>query len=128
MKFMSMFESLTQAKVKDCFDLNSSLVFVVNEGEIGKAIGKKAVNVKKFEAMIKKKIRIVEFNPNMIEFVKSVVFPLQLRDLKEEEGVITLTAVDSNTRGLLIGRSAQNLRFFEFIIKRFFEIKELRVA
>ena len=128
MKFMSLFESLTRAKLKDCFDVNETLVFVVDEGEIGKAIGKHAVNVKRIESMIKKKIRIIEFNPVMLEFVKSVVYPLQLKDLREEEGVVMMAAVDSNTRGLLIGRSAQNLRFFESIIKRFFDVKELKVA
>lgn len=128
MKFMSLFESLTRSKLKDCFELNTQLVFVVDPGEIGKAIGKKAVNVKKFESMINKKIRIVEFNPVLSEFIKCVVYPLQLNKIDDEDGVITMTAMDSNTRGLLIGRSAQNLRFFESVIKRFFDIKELRVS
>ena len=128
MKFMSLFESLTHAKLKDCFDVNKTLVFVVEEGEIGKAIGKRAVNVKKIESMINKKIRIVEFNADLLEFVKRVVYPSQLNDLRNEDGVVMMSAVDSTTRGLLIGRSAQNLRFFESIIKRFFDIKELRVA
>lgn len=128
MKFMSLFESLTRAKLRDCFELNSQIFFVVQEGEIGRAVGKGAVNVKKIESIINKKIRIVEFSPDLLGFVRNVVFPLQLRDLKVEDGVVTLTAVDSATRGLLIGRSAQNLRSFESVVKRFFDVKELRVG
>lgn len=128
MKFMSLFESLTRAKLKDCFDIEGQLIFVVQKGEIGKAIGKKAVNVKKIERILNKKIKIIEYAPEKMEFVKKAIFPLRLKDIVEEDGIITMTAADSNTRGLLIGRGAQNLRFYERIIKRFFDIKELKVA
>ncbi len=128
MKIMSMFESLTRSKLKDCFEIESQLIFVVEEGEIGKAIGKKAVNVKKIENSLKRKIKIVEFDADSLEFTKKVVFPLKLKEINEEEGIITMTAADNNTRGLLIGRNAQNLRHFEAIVKRFYDIKELKVT
>lgn len=125
---MSLFESLTRARLKDCFEADAQLVFVVNEGGIGKAIGKKAVNVKKIENALKRKIKIVEFDQDALEFTKKVIYPLQLKEINEEEGIITMTAADNNTRGLLIGRNARNLRHFESIIKRFFGIKELKVT
>ena len=68
------------------------------------------------------------FNENMKEFVKNVIYPLKVTDIKEEEGVITLTPMDHQTRGMLIGRSAQNLRGFEDIVKRYFEITEMKVT
>ena len=61
LKIMMLFERITRAKLKDAFyDNNSLLTFIVAENEIGKAIGKKAVNVKKLERLLKRKIKIVE--------------------------------------------------------------------
>ena len=57
MKFISIFESLTSSSLKDCLDLNGKLVFVVKQGEIGKAIGKGGVNIKKLERVLKRRIR-----------------------------------------------------------------------
>lgn len=128
MRFISVFETLTRARVKDCFEQNGRLVFIVGEGEIAKAIGKGGSNIRKLENLIKKKIKVVEFSPELLEFVRNVVAPLKVADIVEEEGVVKITPPDSQTRGLLIGRGAVNLRGFEAIVKRHFEITEIKVV
>ena len=40
MKFISLFESITKTDVKDCFEIGGKLVFIVKEGNIGRALGK----------------------------------------------------------------------------------------
>jgi N utilization substance protein A len=126
-KFISMFESLTKASVKDCFMQGDKLVFIVKENQIGKALGKGGSNIKRLENSFKKKIKIAEFNPDLLQFIKNLVYPLQIKDIKEEEDVVTITPPDSKTRGYLIGRAAVNLRNTEDIVKRYFEIKEIKV-
>lgn len=128
MKYISFFESLTGSKLKDCISENNQIIFVVEQNEIGRAIGKKGSNVKRIERALKKRIRIIEFNPDLLTFVRNAVHPLKARDIVEDDGIVTITAVDSQTRGYLIGRNASNLRAYEAIIKRYFEIKELKVA
>jgi len=127
MRFMSLFETLTGARVKDCIDANNQLIFVVHEGQMGKAAGKRGANVKRIELAIKRKIKIVEYAPEVVAFVKNLVTPLRVKEAVEDEGVITLTAEDSQTRGMLIGRNATNLRSFEAVTKRYFPIKEIKV-
>ena len=48
--------------------------------------------------------------------------------MREEGGIVFLDPKDLKTRGLLIGRGASNLRFFEAIVKRYFPIDELKVT
>jgi len=128
LKLMNLFEQITKANLKDCFtDDNGLLTFVVQEGEIGKAIGKAAVNVKNLEKMLNRKIKIVEFNPHLIQFVKNVVFPLKVEEATQEEKLVMLTSSDVNTKGLLIGRNAKNLRNTEKIVKKYFDIDEIKV-
>ena len=127
MKFISLFETLTKADVKDCFEMGERLVFIVKEGNIGKALGKAGSNVKKLERMLKKRLRIIEFNPNLLQFIQNVVYPSKVKDINEEEGIVTITPPDSQTRGYLIGRGAVNLNGTKQIVKRYFDIINIRV-
>ena len=80
------------------------------------------------EKSLNKKIKIVEYNDSLLTFVGNVVAPCKVSDIVEEEGVVTITPVDSKNRELLIGRGGVNLRGFEAIVKRYFEIEEIKVV
>jgi len=130
MKLMSSFEFITRAKIKDIIENNEQnlILFVVNPGEIIKAVGPKGANVKRLEQKFRKKIKIVEFSPELANFIKNLVYPLKVADIISDNGVYTMTPVDSKTRSILIGKNACNLRFYESVIKRYFKIEELRVG
>ena len=127
MKFMSLFEAVTKANLKDCINQEGLVIFVVQPNEIGKAIGSKGANVHKLERMLNKKVKIVEYSPEPVSFIKNMVYPLQVKEIKEEDGVYVLAPVDLKTRGMLIGRNAINLRSYETMAKRYFPLKKLKV-
>lgn len=128
MKLMNMFESITRARLKDCFENKAVMVFVVGEGEIRKALGKNASNVKRVEGMLKKKIRIIEFNSDITKFVRNVIMPNKCKDITYDDGIITITPTDPQSRGYLIGRAAEVLRNNEEIVQRYFsDLKEIKV-
>jgi N utilization substance protein A len=128
MKFMSLFESITRAKLKDCIIRENTVLFIVHPGEIGKAVGSKGANVRKLERALNKKVKIVEFSPEPVNFIKNLIHPLQVKEITEDEGIYTLTPVDLKTRGMLIGRNASHLRAYEDVVKRYFPVKELKVV
>jgi len=128
MKFISLFESLTNANVKDCISHEDMLIFIVDEGQIGKAVGKNGVNVKRLSNMLKKKLKIVEFNSNKLQFIKNYIYPLKASDIQEENNIITITGPDTKTKGLLIGRNAKNLNDLKNIVRRFFEFEDIKVV
>jgi len=128
MKFMSFFENLTNARLKDCFvDKNEILVFIVKENQIAKAIGKKAVNARNIKEKLNRKIKIVEFNSNLETFVANIIRPLIGKEIKINDNIVTIVGPDTKTKGLLIGRNGQNLRNYEEIVKRYFDIDEIKV-
>jgi len=128
-KLISLFESVTKANVKDCFFNDyGQLFFVVEQGEISKAIGIKASNVRKIESLIKKKFRIVEFNENVLEFIKSLVYPIPIKEIEEVNGMVEIKGLDTKTKGLLIGRNAMNIKNYEKIVKRYFDVGGLKVV
>ena len=123
---MSLFESITKAKLKDCI-ANDKLTFIVQEGNAAKAIGKKGVNVRMLENVIKKKIRIIEFNNNAVDFIKNLTYPIDIKDIKQENGIVTITAEDTESRGILIGRDRHNLDMMKSIVKRYFNVADIKV-
>lgn len=127
LKFMTLFESITRSKLKDCI-MGENALFIVEPNEIGKAIGKKGANVKRLEEMLRKKVRIVEYNSEVCQFVRNMIYPLQAKDVNEEEGIVTITGPDMKTKGLMIGRNAKNLNYLKDIVKRHFGIEDIKVV
>jgi len=136
MQTMSLFERITHAKIKDCFidDKLGILTFVVLPGQIGIAVGRHGDNVKMLENAFKKKIKVVEFHQDKLEFIRNMIRPLQVDEIVEdagqegEEGIILIKSRDTRIKGLIIGRNAMNLRNLEENVKRYFKINEIRVV
>ena len=126
-KVMSLFESFTHARLRDCLVTPSGYLFVVEQNEMGKAIGSRGCNVRKLEGLLKKRVKIVEFSDNPVSFIKNLIYPLQTSDVSPVDDKLVLTATDIKTRGLLIGRNASNLRGFEDVVKRYFPVREIVV-
>jgi N utilization substance protein A len=129
MKTMSLFEKVTRTSLKDCFvDKNNLLVFVVDSDKISRAIGREGSNVKRLEKLLNRKIKILGYTPEIEQFVRNVLYPVRVKGIREEEGIISLEGSDMRTRGLLIGKNAQNLKNSLWIVKRYFNnIKEIKV-
>jgi transcription termination/antitermination protein NusA len=128
LKVMKLFDDLTHTKLKDCFFDREKLVFLVEPGELGKALGKNKTNVPKIEKMLNRKIKIVEFNPQRLVFIKNYITPLKIESITEEGEIVTIVGTDTKTKGLLIGIKAQNLRNLEKIVKKYFTVQEIKVV
>ena len=130
LQIMSTFDRITKVSVKDCFmdEVQGRMVFIVPQGKLWAALGSKGANIVRLERALNRKVKIVEFNPDKVEFVKNMAYPCVVKDAREEEGVITLVPDDSRTRGVLIGRNASNLRNLEKNVRRFFDVKEIKVV
>jgi len=127
MKYIDIFGRITKANIKDCFFINDMLTFIVQENEIGKAIGKRGVSVKMVEKALNRKIKIVEFSPNLEVFLRNLVYPIPIKDITKEEGVVVISGNDKSSNSIIIGRNASNLNNIKDIIKRYFDIKDIKV-
>jgi len=124
---MGIFSAVTGARLKDCFEVDEITYFVVEPGQIGKAVGKAAVNVKKLQHKFNKKIKIIEFNPDLLKFMANVIFPFKVDSIDEADGVVSLKSQDRQTKALLIGRNAKNLKIMTDVVKRYFTISQIKV-
>ena len=125
---INLFESKTRARVKKFFEFNEILVFIVDEGHGSKAVGKKGVNVKLLNNMLKKKIKIIEFNADPVKFIKGFIYPIVAEDISVEGGNVAIKAGSAREKGILIGRESKNLNKLKEIVRTYFtEIEDIRI-
>jgi len=117
-----LFEKMTRAKVVDCFQDGEVICFVVSAGEMGKALGKNASNLHRLQQEFAKRVKLIEYNENLIWFVQNVIYPLKVEEIIPGEGTITLKDSNKKTKGLLIGRDGKNLLLTKRAVKRFFNV------
>jgi transcription termination/antitermination protein NusA len=126
---INLFESKTRSRVKKFFEFNEILVFIVEEGEGSKAVGKGGANVKLLNNLLKKKIKIIEFNRDPVKFIKGFIYPIVAEDIALEEGTVSIKASCAREKGILIGRESKNLNKLKEIVKIYFsEIGEIRIV
>src|SRR3989338_6411684 len=118
MKLIALFESMTGANVRDCIT-NEKLIFIIGENEMGKAIGRNGANIKRMENSLKRKINLVEYSSDVLQFIMNAIHPMEVLDINEEAGIITIRGKDSGSKAMLIGRERQNINHLISIVKRF---------
>lgn len=114
MRLISQFERLTGAGSRDCVmdDRNNRLIFVVNPGEMGLAIGKKGASIKKAMEVMGKKIEVVEFSPSPEQFLKNCFLPAQVTSVvfeQSDDGPVAHVEVRPDDRGIAIGKEGKNI-------------------
>ena len=114
MRLISQFESLTGAGSRDCVidERNGRLIFVVNPGDMGLAIGKKGASIKKASEVMGKKIEVVEYSSNPQQFIKNCFLPAQVTSMTfdGEQGEQSVQVeVRDEDRGIAIGKDGKNI-------------------
>ncbi|MBS3138879.1 NusA-like transcription termination signal-binding factor [Candidatus Woesearchaeota archaeon] len=124
---MKLFMRVTGALLKDSFEFDHTLYFVVEPGHIGKAIGKGGSTVRELQEKFKKHVRVVEYNSDVTRFVQNLIYPLKVDGITVENGKLIIKSDDRAVRGQLIGRNAKNLNMLREVATRYFKISTIQV-
>jgi N utilization substance protein A len=125
-RLMSLFENLTGVPVKDCLVEENTIYFVVDEENVGIAIGKNGNNVKNVENATNKTIKIFGFSENLEKFIKNIipgVIEIKINDMEERK--IVEVSVEKNERPRIIGREGKNLKIIKELLKRNHGVSDL---
>ncbi|MHC1625756.1 MAG: NusA-like transcription termination signal-binding factor [Methanoculleaceae archaeon] len=115
MHLMSQFESITGAGSRDCVvdAQNNRLIFVINPGEMGLAIGKGGSSVKRAMEAMGMRIEVVEYSDNVEQFIRNCFLPARVRGITfatdRNNERIAIVDVEDEDRGLAIGREGKNI-------------------
>jgi len=133
MQYISLFESITGAAVRDCIieDELNRIIFVIKEGDAGMAIGKRGRNIAFLEKMTSKKHEIIEFSDSPAQFIKNALKPARVKEIRISERPdgksIAVISVDPKDKGMAIGKNGKNAERIRFLAKRYFQIYNVSI-
>jgi len=87
LRLMALFQSITSATARDCIvdDKMDRVIFIVNKGQMGLAIGKGGSTIKQLQNMVAKKIELVEFSDDAAEFIRNMLNAEMINDVRISE-------------------------------------------
>lgn len=112
---------LTKATGVDCLvdDRYDRIIYVIQTGDMGLAIGKNGENIKKLARVLGKHVEMVEFSDNRETFVSNCFKPAEI--VKVEFGTVVSVYMQNKTNvGLAIGRGGATIEKARALIKRFY--------
>ncbi|MEK6958525.1 MAG: NusA-like transcription termination signal-binding factor [archaeon] len=114
---MSALEKVTGVSAKDCIAKDNVISYLVKEADVGKAIGKGAVNVKDLEAKLKKRIEIVGYYP---EPEKLVAASLEVKyNSAQVKGSKLVLAMDGQEKRKALSNMGRFKRVKEFVERNY---------
>lgn len=134
MRYIALFESVTNATVKDCIidEEQGRVLFVVGEGQLGIAIGRGGRNIHTLERMTGKKQEILEYSEEPAQFIKNALKPAAVREVRISERTdgksIAVVTVNPKDKGVAIGKNGRNAERLRFLAKRYFQIQNVSIT
>lgn len=129
MRYLNLFEKITRIRTKYCFFYNNTIVFLVEERLIPRAVGENGRHVKKLAEILGRKIKIVSIptgDRDIANFVAAIVDPIQFNSLEVTNNEVIINA-GRQSKAALIGRNKTRLAEIRKIIKQYFN-KELKIV
>jgi len=134
LRLMSLFQSVTSATARDCIldEKMDRVIFVVNKGQMGLAIGKGGSTIKQLQNVVAKKIELVEFSEDAVEFIRNMLNAEMVSDVRisdrsdgSKQAVVT---VDQRKKGAVVGREGRNAEKARLLAKRYFQITNVQIV
>jgi N utilization substance protein A len=128
-RYLTLFENLTGASVKDCIVYDEKVIFVVKRGDMGIAIGKGGINVERARELIGKKIEIIEHSDDPEEFILNIFKPIKVNVRLMDKGgkKIAQVSVSPDMKGIVIGKGGKNINKAKELARRHHDIEDIIV-
>jgi len=134
LRLMSLFQSITSATARDCIvdDKMERVIFVVNKGHMGLAIGKGGTTIRQLQNVVAKKVELVEYSDDPSEFIRNILNSDMINEVKINERVDgtmqAIVSVDAKKKGVVVGREGRNAEKARLLAKRYFQISNVLIV
>ncbi len=132
-KLMSLFQNVTGATARDCIEdeKQDRVIFVVNHGKMGLAIGKGGSTIKNLQNVVKRNVELVEYSEEPAEFLKNMLNPKLVSEVKINKrldgSLQAIILVDAKKKGIVVGREGRNAEKARLLAKRYFQISSVLI-
>ena len=133
MRMMSLFQNVTGATARDCVEdeKQDRVIFVVNSGKMGLAIGKGGVHIKSLQNIVKRNVELVEFDEDPSKFLSNLLNSKLISEVKinkrNDGSKQAIVMVDPRKKGIVVGREGRNAEKARLLAKRYFDITSVLI-
>lgn len=131
LRALALFEKVTHARALDYVKLDDRIVFVVEAGQLRKALGPQAKSLNRLKELFEKPVDIVEFDEEPQKFLRNIFHQYEVAavTLSEKGGRKHATVtVKPDEKGRAIGKGGKNLKVAQMLASRHTEIQSVSVA
>ena len=125
MRYLNLLDKVARVKTTLCFTHNNTVFYAVRDGDVSRAIGVGAINIRKIQDSLGKKVKIIR-EPNGVQdsrqFVEDIVSPVRFKSFEIKDNCAIITAGNMQAKASLIGR---NRRRFDELRKILHDIFRL---
>jgi N utilization substance protein A len=129
-KYITLFESMTGAAIKDCIQDEGAIGFLVKKGDMGLAIGKGGANIERVKKALAKEVWVSEFSDDVGEFMRNLFAPTRLRNVRlqtsgpEKHVMIEVSRKDYKK---VIGQNGSKIKTAKKLAERHFAVDDIKV-
>jgi N utilization substance protein A len=134
LRLISLFQSITSATARDCIvdEKMERVIFIVNKGEMGLAIGKGGATIKQLQNVVGKKVELVEYSDEASEFIRNILNSDMINEVKInarfDGAKQAIVVVDAKKKGVVVGREGRNAEKARLLAKRYFQISNVLIV
>ena len=114
LSYITLFENISHAKIKDCIEEGDKLIFIDEEGNVKKALGPDNKSLRKIERMTKKQVQIYGFSTEPAKFIKNLLYPIRVDDIQITDKLVKIQALilveRDNHKRMIIGERGSKLK------------------
>jgi N utilization substance protein A len=126
------FQQLTKATPRDCIiDDDNTVTFVINQGEMGLAIGKGGANIKQGSRILKRDVNVAEYSSDPVKFIKNVMYPIRPKTINIEgknSRTVAKVSVERRDRAAAIGSKGKNIHKIKRIVMRHHDVDDVVIV
>jgi N utilization substance protein A len=115
---------LTKSTALDCVidDRFDRVIYVIRQGDMGLAIGKKGENIRRLQTVLGKRIEMVEYAEAPDEFIINIFKPAEVAGIERtpENGPVNVLVKKKSDLGIAIGKGGCNIEKARVLCRRFF--------
>ncbi len=128
---MRLFEEATEARVRDCLSAEDKVIFLVEPGDLPKAVGPSGVRIERLKSLLKKELMVVAFAEDPAALAMNIFFayhPVSVDLSVKGTGRHVTVHVDPAWKARAIGKQGKNLKIARAILVRHSDIVSVSVA
>jgi len=118
---------LTRSTALDCVidDRFDRVIYVIRQGDMGLAIGKKGENIRRLQNVLGKRIEMVEYADDPDAFIANIFKPAEVTGIERtgENNPVNVLVSRKSDLGIAIGKAGCNIEKARILCRRFHGIE-----